>query len=720
MPEPHHNEASGVRELVQARDVHGNVIVGTLPPPPPPRRLPPADIRHTDREAELRTIQEVATDVRLRGRGRLILVRGDERIGKTSLLNEAGHLMGGQFPGGCVYRDLGTWRNNAGELDLSAALRTLLRDFHIADADRDASLEELRDRLRGVTAENGVLLLIDGAHDAEELGFFTPGTGPSLLIAGCCPGFHGAARVAADNGQVIDLTGFTDTDGLQLLREFPAVREHMRDPGGIEQARHLVELCGGLPAALRMVAGLLETRREVGMGRVITAIHEVRRRFPRMSGFDAVTEVALDRLSERERSLLEVYCLIGGRSVPPGLGAAALGDEAADLQSSLITGGVLNRVGETDIGVAEAVGARVRAGITPLSGRWRRRADTVLRFSTVAHHHADLVVSGERYRLADRIESSLATLPPASYVAPFKNKREASDWQDGRLGDLPALMELAVQAGRERDALLLACSAWSTVYGRRRLAQGAAVYASALELAQRSDEPAAVVRCAVYWARILIELGRAEPERVLREEHGRRAAELIAEAERAVGDELDRAVVLEARGILESRILGAAREDAVELLERSRDIHRGLGRPRGDALQTYQLAEQARRSGDLERAEEELRAAAEVAVRRLEQLEASAGDRWAADDWKLILARIDLALARVLAQTGRTEEASALARRVTLVYSAAAEPVRLVRAQLFLAELARRQGDGEQARAITEEARTVAEAYHVEAGADRY
>ncbi|WP_306366367.1 NB-ARC domain-containing protein [Nocardiopsis sp. CC223A] len=709
MPEPHRNEASdNTGTLVQVRDVHGNLTMGTLPPPPPPRRLPPADIRHTDRESELQAIQATAADVVRRRRGRVVLVGGRAGIGKSALLVEAGHLVGDRFPDGVLYSDLAAWRDDKGAVDLSAALRALLHAFHVADADDKASLTALRDRLREVTADRAVLLLIDGAHDAGELDLFTPGTGPNLLVAACAPGFRGTAELVARNAEVIALGGLAAPDGLRLLGEFPSVASRMREHGGEEGARRLVELCGGLPAALRMVAGLLDTQRDVTMGQVVAAVEEVRRRSPRLSGFDAVTEIVLDRLSPQERSLLDLLSLHGGRAVPPGLGDTAPGGGSSQVRHALVAAGILNRVGESDVGVVEAVGARVRAGIEPLSGRWRDLVDTILRFSTAVHHRADRAALGERYRLADRIESSLATLPPASYVAPFGNKREASDWQDAHLGDIPVLMGLAVQAGRERDALLLADAVWPTCHGRRRLALGEAIYASALDSARRLGEPAAVVRCAVYLARIRIELGRAE-----------QAADLIGEAGRASADRLDEAVVLEARGVLKSRFPDAEPEDAVELLTRSRDIHRELGRPRGDALQTYQLAEQARRRGDLERAESELRSADRVARRRLEQVEASAGDRWAADDWLLIRARIDLALARVLAETGREDEARDRARGATLVYGEAAEPVRLIRAQRFLADLARRQGDIERARTITGEIRAVAEAYHLEEEAHR-
>ncbi|MFL1380473.1 NB-ARC domain-containing protein [Nocardiopsis protaetiae] len=690
------------------RDVYGNVTVGTLPPPPPPRRLPPADIRHTDRESELHAIQAAAADVVRRGRGRLVLVEGRAGIGKSALLVEAGHLVGDRFPDGVLHLDLAAWRDDKGDIDLSAALRALLHAFHVADADTEASLADLRDRLREVTADRRVLLLVDGAHDAGELDFFTPGGGPNLVVAACAPGFHGTADLVARNAEVIALGGLADADGLRLLEEFPSVAARMRERGGAEEARRLVELCGGLPAALRMVAGLLDTQRDATPGQVIAAVEEVRRRSPRLSGFDAVTEIVLDRLSPQERSLLDLFSLHGGRAVPPGLGEADLGDRSAEVQRALVAAGILHRVGVSEVGVVETVGARVRSGIEPRSGRWHDLVDTVLRFSTAVHHRADRAALGERYRLADRIESSVARLAPAAYVAPFADKREASDWQDAHLRDIPVLMELAAQAGRERDALLLADAAWPTCHGRRRLALGEVVYATALELARGLDEPAAVVRCAVYLARIRIELGRPE-----------QAAALIAEAGRAARDRLDEAVVLEARGVLKSRFPDAEPEDAVELLTRSRDIHRDLGRPRGDALQTYQLAEQARRSGDLERAEAELRDADRTARRRLDQVGAPGGDRWAADDWKLIRARIDLALARVLAETGREDEARTRARDATLRFGDAAEPVRLIGAQRFLADLALRQGDTEQARTITEEIRAVAEAYHLEDEAHR-
>jgi tetratricopeptide (TPR) repeat protein len=497
-------------------------------------------------------------------------------------------------------------------------------------------------------------------------------------------------------------------DGTRLLREFDAVDRRIEDRREHESAERLVDLCGGLPSALRMAAGLLESQEDLSISRLVDAVVARQRTVPGLSGVEAVVDIALSGLGDEERRLLDLLDAHPGRFFPPELGHLALGERAPEVMDRLCEASVLRPVANSGRGIVELVRTRIHEGASVGSDQRTIDAAAILRFFTVSHYRADRASLGERHRLADSLDTAELTVAPADYRAPFENRREAADWQDSHLVHTPELMRLAADLDRPMAALLLADSCWPACYGRRRLAIGTSLYAYALRIARFVGHRAAETRCAVYLARLYTELGDWEQAGTLVEEAARSAE---------AGGELDQAVVLEARGVLAGRSPSAGADDAHALLLRSRDIHRRLRRPRGDAMQTYQLGDHARRTGDLATAEAELRDAEGIADRRLGELRTAGGGQsawWMADDWELLRARVRLALARVLLETDRAGEAQTKADEAWQVFTQVAEPVKEVQAARFLADVAARQGDAERTRDLLRHVERLAGHYHLD------
>ncbi|GAB3451596.1 hypothetical protein GCM10027570_28660 [Streptomonospora sediminis] len=724
MAGPHRNEAAdNSGQFVQAGTVHGGVHLHLPPVPPPPRagQAPPADRKYTNREAEFARIDAVAADVVRQGRSGTVVIGGPAGIGKSAMLAEAADRLAGRFDGGVLHCDLAAVRDRERNADFPAALRRLLSHLQVADSAAETDTAALVARLRDVTAGRRVLLLLDGALSAGELGHFTLGAGPNLVVAACAPGFTGTAELVSRGAESFRLRELRPLDGTRLLREFHAVGRRTEDRSEHDSAERLADLCGGLPSALRMAAGLLESQEDLTIGKLVEAVVARQRSVPGLSGVDAVVDIALSGLGDEERRLLDLLAAHPGRFFPPELGHLALGERAPQVMDRLCEASVLRPVANSGRSIVELVRTRIHSGSAGPAGEpadpaasdgsGRRAVDTaaILRFFTVSHHRADLASLGERHRLADSLDTAELTVAPADYRAPFDSRREAADWQDTHLVHIPELMRLAVDLDRPVAAFLLADYCWPACYGRRRLAIGTSVYGYALQIARLAGHRAAETRFAVYSARLYLELG-----------DGARAEQLVEEAARAAdaaGGELDRAVVLEARGLLAGRSSRTDGDDAHDLLLRSREIHRRLRRPRGDALQTYQLGDNARRTGDLQTAEAELLDAERIADRRLAELHA-AGDepsaRWLADDWELLRARVRLALARTLLDTDRGGQARAKADAAWQVFTRVAEPVKEVQAARFLADAATRDGDAEQARDLLRHVERLAEHYHLD------
>ncbi|GAB2653769.1 helix-turn-helix domain-containing protein [Kribbella swartbergensis] len=168
-----------------------------------PRELP-ADVQDfTGRAAEVRRLLQA-----LKSPG-VTVVTGPAGSGKTALAVHAARQV--HFPGGELFVNL---RGSTGR----------------------------------VAAGPGTLLVLDDATDAEQVPRATDAT---VIVTSREP----FGQVAADNH--IALTGLPTPDALRLLQRISGADRWRRDPAGTLE---VIELCEGLPAALRRAAARLVGR----------------------------------------------------------------------------------------------------------------------------------------------------------------------------------------------------------------------------------------------------------------------------------------------------------------------------------------------------------------------------------------------------------------------------------------------------------------------------
>ena len=699
----HHNEAREASgNIVQAGSVGGSITFAPPPPPDPPHQAPNADPKYTNRVEELTCVENLATRVLHDRKGARALLTGREGIGKSVTLAEAAHRVLDRFDQGNLHHDLGKWRDPEGVLDLAGVLRSMLRSLSVGGLDQETDTSVLHDRLRAVTGRKRLLLLLDGVADETELDALSLGAGPHLVLAACEPELDTPGDAVTRGAEHLRLDAFTPKDSLALLKSFRGVERGLAEPREDAAAERLVELCGHLPGVVRMAAAQLETQ-ELRVSDLVEAIEERRRSSVRpVSGAEIVVDIAVSGLGPNEYRLLEFLATHPGRSFSEGLAWTLLGEEEGPKAlGGLTDAGLLHANTQGDRRIVELVRGRVRED---RNEQWGLDAAAIVRFYTCTHHLADKAMLGERYRLTGELTTAELTIPQRDHQTPFTGRSQAAEWQDTQLVHVPDLMTLALELGDRVAALVLADAVWPTCYGRRRLRMGIRIYQRALEVARDTHHHGAIARCANYLARLYLELGMAD-----------RVFPLVEEADRSArlsGHRRNLAVVLETQGLLKARLpdlegfsesapAGLPEGDALKLLTDSRDIHRFAGFPRGDAMQTYQLGDQARRGGDLRTAFTELREAERIADLRLDELSRTRAGRevrWMIEDWKLLRARVRLSLARTLVESGQPEEAAHKAESALGVFSAVAEPVKQVQAARFLAELD--HGEGASGRAL--------------------
>lgn len=190
--------------------------------------------------------------------GTVCVVSGMPGVGKTSLALRAAERVGEHFPDGLVYLDLGG--ADRAPLEPETAIGRLLVTLGVPDG-RMRRGRQVRDdgaaageRYRAALAGRRVLLLLDDARSAAQVRPLVPGTpGSAVLVTSRdqCAELAGAHR--------LDLPVLSTGEALDLLDRLVGGGRVAADLG---VAAALVDACGRLPGALRLVADRLGVRPE--------------------------------------------------------------------------------------------------------------------------------------------------------------------------------------------------------------------------------------------------------------------------------------------------------------------------------------------------------------------------------------------------------------------------------------------------------------------------
>lgn len=671
-----HNELSGTVHgpSVQAGTVYGGIRV--VSQAAPAERTPwqlPAPVPIVDRAPELAALERYRDDAARAGRAALAALSGLGGVGKTAVALKWLHSLRPQFPGGQLYADLGD-QSPAGPTDPAEVLARFLRALGVPAAQVPATLAERVALYRSSTAERRLVVLLDDAVSAAQVRPLLPAGGsvtvvtsrrrlPGLTVDGCHP---------------VHLGPLGHEAALELLADTLADGRVAAQP---EDARALVELCAGLPLAVRVAGARLAARPERRITTMVRALSEEHDRLEALAiDGDHSVRAALDLSYEAlPAPAARLYRLLGlhpgpefGRAVAAAvLGADGHRDEGAErLLETLHDASLLFAVGEerhrfhdlvrlhalAKAQECEPPGERARAV--------RRMADHYLAGATRAEEIVD-----PQHRTMAR---DYATRPVA--VPDVGNDADAAlGWLERELPNLMAVLRRARAEGFPTVAWQLADALWPLFLRRKFYDDWRAAHEEGLVAAEESGDVAAV--CRMLTSGGVGELGSGGHERALLMFD--RAARLFTDS----GDRLGRARTLNYRGLALQRL--GRLEEAAELFGRAAGELPACGDPRAGGLARLNLAEVALSAGRAEEAAGQARAARTTL--------AEAGDTYNAARAALALGRAHLALERLERAEDELSSALATLRAVAANYETA-------RALGSLAEAAERRGQSPLAR----------------------
>ncbi|MYS19993.1 helix-turn-helix domain-containing protein [Streptomyces sp. SID4948] len=283
----------------------------------------------TGRAAELVRTTELAYTESSPGVGAVGLVTGSAGLGKTTFAVRAAHLLRPSFPDGVFFLDL--FGMSQRPLAATEALRLLLRALGVADQDVPAGALERASLYRSLLRDKRVLVVLDNAGSEEQVRPLLPGGGAAralITTRRLLAGLEGVRRLALRPLPVPESTAMLTG----ILGE--------RSASGEESAlARLVELCGGLPLALRIIGSRLVGRPEGKAADLAARLADEERRLEQFTAGDLTVAsafgVSYEQLADPARRVFRRLAEVPGRDVGAGLAAVAGGMPIEDAWEAL-------------------------------------------------------------------------------------------------------------------------------------------------------------------------------------------------------------------------------------------------------------------------------------------------------------------------------------------------------------------------------------------------
>ncbi|HWS34737.1 MAG TPA: tetratricopeptide repeat protein, partial [Actinoplanes sp.] len=338
----------GIEPGPALREVYQEIRADVIPPENPragvvPALLPAGLPDFTGRAEESRLLRKLlsvnAPPVAMTVAG----ITGMAGIGKTALAVHVAHQVAGDYPDGQLYVNLaGIEAEPAAPADV---LGRFLRALGVPSVAVPNDTQERAELYRTLLAGRRALVVLDNAAGEAQVRPLLPGS------ASCAVLLTSRVRLSGLEGaRWTTLDVLPGDDGVRLLER---VAGEDRVAGDVERARAVVDMCGGLPLAVRVAGARLTARPQWSLDHLARLLRDERMRLDRLGAGDLQVRASLalsyDGLTRAGQRL---FRLLGVFDVPdfPGWLADVL-DPGADLDE-LVDAHMLTMVGVDAAGQA--------------------------------------------------------------------------------------------------------------------------------------------------------------------------------------------------------------------------------------------------------------------------------------------------------------------------------------------------------------------------------
>ncbi|GAA1687351.1 BTAD domain-containing putative transcriptional regulator [Kribbella yunnanensis] len=472
--------------------------------------LPYAGAAFVGREAELDRL----TNALVGGTAAppIVAIDGMAGAGKTALAVQTARRLADRYPDGLLFADLHGHTAGRPPREVKSTLDHLLAGAGVAATAIPSGLEEAQVLWRTTVAGRRLLIVFDNARDSNAVAPLLPGS-PTCAVLITSRG----QLTGLDVRERLHLGLLTSDDANALLAQLAGTDRIAED---IASSNRLIEHCGNLPLALRIVGARLRHRPAWTVAHINDRLDRVGRRLSELTadgvGVSATFELSYEQLTSDQQRFFRLLSLLPGRDFDQ-YGAAALldrtPDEASDLAESLVDANLLlqptpGRYEFHDL-IREYAGHLART--TDLPATLAAAADRLLDYYQQACFHPFSWQEGMHY-FEPETRSSRAL--PA-----FDSWEQAKAWADGEADNLAAAVEHSAAADDHRRTWQLGLAAVNYLERRGKIQHQERVLELALSAAAALSDREAE-------ARVLHAHGRL----IRAQRGGRPSAELLRSA----------------------------------------------------------------------------------------------------------------------------------------------------------------------------------------------
>jgi tetratricopeptide (TPR) repeat protein len=448
---------------------------------PAPAQLPPDVSSFTGRTTELNEITEKSE-----ASVRVLVLSGPPGGGKSALAvhwaRQTKSANSDTFPDGRLYLDLKGSEGASEGSDPSDALRLLLESLGVTPDQIPAGLDARRARWRTETEDRRLLVLLDNAHDDDQVLPLLPAGDATLTLI--------TSRRRLTN--LIARTG-AHPIAVDVLPEPDAIELFRRRAGAVDPAAaaDIVRACGGLPLAITLAAARLRTSGHP-LAALAALTAELRRPSRRLAALDdlrAVFSWSYHGLDREPARLFRLLGLVTAPDIALAAAAALAGRPPADTrlllneltEAALLAEPFPGRWKMHDL-IRAYAGERARDEEPPTE---RRTALTrLLDHYTHTAYQADLVLNPTRAP----IPMSLGTPADDARPSPLGDMKAALAWLTGEREALLAAVRQARDEGLDTQAWQLSWALDSFLHEERRWDDEGAAWAVALDAATTLED----------------------------------------------------------------------------------------------------------------------------------------------------------------------------------------------------------------------------------------
>ena len=559
--------------VIQVGWVAGNLTIGTSVPIPKPRQIPHVPGQFVDRFSEMQTLNHIVEADKGADGPPIAIVAGTPGVGTSAVAFKWAHLSGQRFVDGHLYANLADYRRGGG-VAVSDVIGDFLRALGFDEQSVPATLLQRTALFRSATADLRLLVVIDEANDAAEVTPLIPSSPVAVVLITSHTRLRMQELVRDEGANLIRLEGLDPDAGQDLIKRMVGT------VAARDVTDQLVELCDGLPLALRVCGALMAEG--VAPTEVVAELRSYRDARHELSITSDVLTFGVFDLAYRELddTTGRAYRLIG---LAPMIEISINALSALWSVSITSTMRIVAQLEERYL-VEPAAPNRIRVhrvvarhahrcASTESTGRRREAVQHLVEWYRYQADNADHSIIPDR----TRIEASepAATFEPL----PFDRPASALDWFEIDKASFVGVVEEAYRNGFFESCWRLCQSLWPFYFNRKHYEDWADTHSIGIKAAAACGNRAAEAR--------------------LRQQLGRAYIELSEFAKAKVELEIALALALESgqRGLIGSvlEFLGilaneeGRHDEATAFLQDARAIYVDLKYQRAIAIQDHHL-----------------------------------------------------------------------------------------------------------------------------------